>query len=502
MAGAVPQGEPKALRTDPRGFVVRALMSLMRGALPAAAVLIGTSAMGALMVAGAVAGVALFSFAIAWLKWRRLTYTTGSEDIRVEQGLLERSARSVPYERIQDVSIEQKWLPRLFGLAEVKFETGAGGKEEIVLAYLSLEEGERLRELVRERKDGAASAVEAGQAEPVVSEVLFAMDNRRVALFGVFEFSLVVFAVLLGAAQQFDFLMPFDLWDGANWRRWLAGGEAQLAGIGVAARVAGVAAALSGLVLLGLVTGVARTFARDYGFRLERTAKGFRRRRGLFNRSDVLIPVHRVQAVIVRTGLIRRRFGWHALDFVSLAQDGGTGSSDHAAAPFARLEEIWPLVCAAGIEPPADDIGWRRPSARPWVYDTILHGLFFAALGTGGAVMASTTLPLWGGGLAVVATALVNYAGWRRHRHAATAAQLFTRQGTLAPRLTIVQQVKLQSAEVVQSPLGRWRGYATLRLGLAGGRLALPGLPLAEALAIRRAVTGAIAAVDFSRLPR
>ena len=79
------------------------------------------------------------SFGFAWLGWRRLTYLTSAEDIRVEHGLLSRSARSVPYERIQDVSIEQKWLPRLLGLAEVKFETGAGGKEEISLAYLSLE---------------------------------------------------------------------------------------------------------------------------------------------------------------------------------------------------------------------------------------------------------------------------------------------------------------------------------------------------------------------------
>jgi len=496
--------EAPPLRTDPRGFVVKALTSMVRGALPAAAVLVGTSALGAVMIVAAVGAVSLVSFAIAWLKWTHLTYTTGHEDIRVEQGLLGRSARSVPYERIQDVSIEQKWLPRLFGLAEVKFETGAGGKEEISLAYLSIAEAERLREVVRERKEGAIEAAPAGMEtvpdREATSQVLFAMDNRRVALFGLFEFSLIIFAVLLGAAQQLDFLFPFQPWEGDNWRWLVAGGEAQIAGIGRTAQIAALVGAVAALVLVGILTGIVRTFARDYGFRLDRTAKGFRRRRGLFNKSDVLLPVHRVQAALIRTGLLRRRFGWYGLDFVSLAQDGAR-TPHHAAAPFARLDELWPLVRAAGIEPPADGTVWRRPSPRPWLYDTLLHGLFFAGLGAAGAYAIDSALPLVAGAVVVVATVAANYLGWRRYRHAIGAAQIFLRQGTLAPRLMIAPQVKLQSAEIVQSPLGRWRDYATLNLGLAGGKLDLRGLRLAEARAIRGAVLDSIGAVDFSRLP-
>ncbi|PHQ70438.1 MAG: hypothetical protein COB97_04930, partial [Paracoccus sp.] len=48
----------------------------------------------------------------AYLRWTKLTYTVGDADIRVESGVLSRAARSVPYERIQDVSLEQKPLPR------------------------------------------------------------------------------------------------------------------------------------------------------------------------------------------------------------------------------------------------------------------------------------------------------------------------------------------------------------------------------------------------------
>ena len=51
---------------------------------------------------------------------------------------------------------------------------------------------------------------------------------------------------------------------------------------------------------------------RDYGFRLEETPKGLRRRRGLLTRTDTVMPIHRVQALKVTTRIFRRRFGWHA----------------------------------------------------------------------------------------------------------------------------------------------------------------------------------------------
>jgi putative membrane protein len=110
------------------------------------------------------------------------------------------------------------------------------------------------------------------------------------------------------------------------------------------------------------------------------------------------------------------------------------------------------------------------------------------------------SLPLAAGAVGVLGTIALNWLGWRRSRHAQDAAQLFVRHGSLVPRLTIAPRVKLQSAEIVQSPLGRWRDYATLKLGLAGGKLELHGLPLDEARAIRRDVLNSIAEVDFSQL--
>lgn len=491
-------------RTDPRGLLIRAVRGLGGAILPIAAALFGagTSAPGLMVVIAVLVGFVIVALLLAAMSWYRLTYTTGPDDIRVEQGLLSLSARSVPYERIQDVSIERPFLGRLFGLARIRFETGGGGKDEVDLRYITLDEARRLRELVRERREGERR----GESESGVSDAagarpapIFAMGARRLAVFGFFEFSLVIFALLLGAAQQFDFLLPFDVYDWENWVGLFEGQRERIIGTGRAEQVVAALAGLIGVIALGMLTGVARTFARESGFRLERTSRGFRRERGLFTRTDVTLPVHRVQAARVDTGFVRHRFGWHGLRFVSLASDQA-GSTSHAVAPFARLEEIWPLVRAAGIEPPSETTPWRRPLPGPWLWRTVVAAAALVPVGLAVSRFRGSAVPLAAVAIAAALTAVANFLAWRRRRYAWDDRQVYVRRGNLAPKLTIAPQVKLQTVEIAQGPFARWRGYATVHLGLAGGTLAFQGVPVGHAHALREEIIDRVAAVDFSVL--
>ncbi|ANY19152.1 Bacterial membrane flanked domain protein [Tsuneonella dongtanensis] len=487
-------------RTAPLGMLVSALSDIRKSLLPAVAGAYGLR--DELSGIGFFAGIAVLAVAIggivAVLKWWRTTYVVGAEDIRVETGVLSRAARSVPYERIQDVSLEQPLLARALGLAQVKFETGAGGADELALTWLPIAEGEALRELVRERRDDEAAAAPAGDvpAEPS-GEVLFAMPPRRLATFGLFEFSLAAFAIAAGAAQQFDDFLPFDIWDWEGWQARLDGPGHWLQGLGPFAQATAVGMAISTLVVVGFVTGLARTFARDWGFVLTRTAKGFRRQRGLFTKTDVVMPAHRVQAVEVRTRWLRRLFGWHALKFVSLAQDSGSGS--HVVAPFGQMDELEPIARSAGFTLPDASVEWRRPAKRAYIDGAIIGAAVPVAASLGlllSPAPVAAILPL----LAVPVIAAGQYFRWRRARHALDVRQVYARHGWLAPRLDVASRVKLQSVEIAQGPLARRGGYATLHLGLAGGTMSFEAVPLADAKKIRDAVLDSIAGVDFSRL--
>jgi putative membrane protein len=494
-------------RTSPTSFVVNAVMALRNAILPLVGVAFTTQGMGLIFMLPAVAFAIGFSALFSYIAWRHFRYRLSDSDIRVERGLLNRTARSVPYERIQDVSLEQKFVPRLFGMFDVKFETGAGGKDEVRIRYVTAEEADGLREAVRARKSGEALIAGASMAAVLVEEpsrTLFTMNPRRLATFGLFEFSLVVFAVLGGAAQQFDFLLPFDPWNFEAWYRLLLGPGHRLQELGLAAQITGAAMLLGALAIVGLITGLGRTVLRDYDFKLEETPKGLRRRRGLLTRTDVVMPGHRVQALKVTTGILRRLWGWHGLSVVSLSQD--TKSGKQVVAPFAQMDEIAPVVDAAGFEMPGEGEDWRRSSAKHRVDQALICAIPFSLAAFAAGVVASWNAAPYGwvaavglGALAVFFVLRENFL-WRHDRSALGRRHIFARHGWLAPRLDIASRVKLQSVEIRQGPIARRRGYATVNFGVAGGTLALAGVPIGEAREMRRAVLDSIAGVDFSRL--
>jgi len=424
--------------------------------------------------------------AVAYVGWRRTTYTISEADIRVDTGVFSRSARSVPFERIQDVSLEAKPLPRLLGLVAVKFETGAGGADDLALQYLTAAEGERLRRLVRERREEELAASAAERDAPSAEEdvVLFAMDTRRLVTFGLFEFSLAVFAVLGGVLQYVDNVTDLDVWNVDLWYDWLKEQGSTVATLGPYAQALGAAAGLLGLVVIGSATGVIRTFLRDWGFTLTRSARGFRRQRGLLTRTDVVMPVHRVQGLVIGTGLLRYRFGWHALSFVSLAQDAE--SESHVVAPFARMDEIAPIVGAAGFQLPDETTPWHRASKLHRTDKAVLDSALFVLAAIPTAIFAPFGLFLIPLGLAVLSVGANLYA-WEFRRHAIDERQVYASAGFLSPTLGIATRLKLHSVEIVQGPLARLRGYATVHFGLAGGNFAMKGVPIAKARALRAA---------------
>jgi putative membrane protein len=507
---AEPSSAPQ--HTAPTSILLGLLTSVQNAVLPFAAITFstgGTGLLGAILVGIA---IVIVGTVFAYFHWKRLTYTIGAQDIRVESGVLSRAARSVPYERIQDVSLEQKFLARLLGLVAVKFETGAGGGEDLSLAFLTEERGEELRRLVRERRDEAEPAVahKAGVVQggdttaEADGEVLFAMGPRRLFTFGLFEFSLAVFAVLGGLAQYLDMFGDFEVWDPDNWQGLIERYGLDFRQLDRTMQGIGAALGLIALLIVGSLTGMVRVFLREWNFLLERTARGFRRRRGLLTRTDVVMPIHRVQGLSIGTRFIRYRFGWHNLKFVSLARDAG--SSSHVVVPFGQIDEIEPVVEAAGFSLPAADTDWHRASSRyrgdAMIIDSIFFFLAAAGFFIAHMIDPATWKPLVGGALFAVGlfAMFAAYYSWRFKRHALGREQIMARDGLLSPETQIATRLKLHSVEIAQGPIARLRGYATLRLGQAGGTFAIPGIPIERAREVRRQVVATIAATDFSRL--
>jgi len=287
------------------------------------------------------------------------------------------------------------------------------------------------------------------------------------------------------------------LWDLDEWQERLAGPGARLAALGPMAQMVGAGIAVATLLAVGFLTGIVRTALREWGFVLERSERGFRRRRGLLTRTDVVMPVHRVQAMRIGTRILRRLFGWHGLKFVSLAQD--EGAANHVVAPFGKLDELWPIAREAGFEPPTPACDWHQ-AARAYRNDSIvLVGAIPAVLALVPIAFGYpwlAAIPLAIGGLLVAGEVIA----WRNTHHALDGGQVLSRSGWLAPGLEIAPRVKLQSVDFRQGPLARRHGYGTLHLGLAGGTFAIGGVPVERARELSQAILESVTATDYSEL--
>ena len=436
-------------------FVKEAPQTIL--ALPAALAFSSRSGLtGALYLA---AGLGLVLLAVKWLVWRRFKYGVGAAEIVIESGILNRNRRSIPFDRVEDVDIERTFLARLFGLAKVRIETGAGGKDEGLLDSVSLAEANRLREAVRAGRAGAVApsgADEAAQAPAV--QGLFAMEPPRLLLFGLFNFSLVYIAGLFALLQTFDRFLPFDIYDPARWvglvdeylpARWTLGA---------------IAAVLFVATALGAVAGVARTVARDYGFRLSLEGDRLRREQGLFTRKEAVISRRRVQLAEVSGGPVRGLFGWSGLAFQTLG--AGTDRGGHqSAAPFATRSEIDSVLAQVKplrLPPPPELVQVSKRHILRSAGATLLPAL-------AGIAAASYWLPFAPALLALLPLLVAGAALERRyHRYAITDDLLFVSRGVWRRRLWLIPLRNIQSLSLIRGPLQRPLGLATLAIDTAG----------------------------------
>ena len=455
---------------------------------------------------GAIALLAFVTIGV-FLYWTRFEFRVCASDIRIDSGIISRRHRSIPFDRIQDVDITQRPLARLLGLAEVKFETGGGAAgpnaEEAVIHAISLRRANEIRELVRARRGaGATFDVQSGEEDEL--SPIYAMNLRRLLLAGLFNFSLAVFAGLFGLTQTAGDLLGFDPFSRDFWIG-LAQGSEPLTRFVLEHGAGTVIAGTLLLLAVGAATGVVRTVVRDFGFRLDRTSVGLRRRRGLLTRTDVTLPARRAQAVIVATGPVRDRFGWRALKLQSLARDEGSG--DHVLAPLADDAEIGRVFGEIDWRPVENVAGWQRLSSA---YVTafalalspaiLVLGLIAGVLG----VVPLTLDPTLTGPVAkafapmllsatillgVIAVAiLVRWLAWRRSAYALDRDRLLVRSGWWRRRLTILPTAKIQSIDLTENLVTRLFGTSALHFGVAGGGMGghiIPAIPSRTARELR-----------------
>ena len=449
-------------RLDPRAILIKVLQNSPSILLALPAILVasrGRSAAIGLLIAGMslLGGLILVS---SWLRWRTFTYQILPGQLVIASGLINRTRRSIPAERIQDVSIKQGPLSRLLGLAQVRIETGGGEADEGQLDSVSLAEAYRLREVLRGLRTKGAPAEAAGrEAEDEAEAILFRLGLPRLLYSGLFSFSLVWVAAIFGVGQYLNQAL------GYGWDQWLdlLGVSEQTLRSNINGPVVLAAACLAFAV--GVLAGVIRTTLQSFRFKLAYAEGRFRYSRGLLTRTEVVVAKRQIQLSLVERGAVSGRLGWSTLKVQTL------GGSDHLSGrqelvPFARPAELAPIIALAGL-PPFERS--RLRSVSP------LHGMralvAFVLLPTVIILGASSVFPFAALFLftmpAPLAVALLRP---RYHRYALAETSVQVSRGVLKERDWTIPYGNIQAVTVRRGPIQRMLRIATVRIDTAGGR--------------------------------
>ena len=100
-----------------------------------------------------IAGVAGF------FTWYFTRFVIDDEELRIETGAIFKKSKKIPFERLQSVDIIQPLAARIFGLAELRLEAGAGDSTT-KLRYLTRSQASRLRDYLLARAHGEQASID------------------------------------------------------------------------------------------------------------------------------------------------------------------------------------------------------------------------------------------------------------------------------------------------------------------------------------------------------
>ncbi len=391
-----------------------------------------------ILVAGGVTLVVLIVLLVLFrLSWRFHTLRISDDDVEVRSGVLFRTHRRAPLDRVQGVNLTRPMIARLLGLAKLEV-VGAGLDANVKLEYLSGKDAEAIRGDILRLASGrrlAEGRIEPGARTSLARQAAEAVGSGLQGIVNGEDLS--------DAEPESIVRIPIG--------RLVASRVLSGSSLVLVALVAGivVAASLSTLWLLFTVIPMflafgayyVRSIAQGLRYSIAPTVDGVRVTFGLFTTVSEVVPPGRVHAIEVRQPLMWRPFGWWTVSVNRLSGRSSTDTSnDQLAAVLpigtrADVERVlrilvpdlssdeWTLVFRDGILGPVENDPYATtPKSARWLR------------------------PL----------------SWRRNGALLTSDALLLRRGWVWRSLSVVPLARLQSVGLHQGPVARATGTATL----------------------------------------
>ena len=418
------------------------------------------------------------------LRWVTTRYRITSERVELRSGLLFRSARSIPRDRIRSVDVTAGPVHRLFRLSVVTVGTGERSEgiesRELTLDAISAAEADRLRQRLLDSSDAGDPDLQGATAAPSSTE-LATLDWSWLRFAPLTASSLVAVGAVAGAFGQLVGELGAELADVGGVRERLS----------VAPLWLGISAFAVLVLVIALLGSVLIFVEAWWGFRLVREPGGtLRIRRGLLTVRSVSLEERRLRGVEVVEPLLLRVGRGARTGAVAT----GLGSGRGTLLPPAPRDEAHRVSGVVLTEDPSPTRTALRRHPRVALRRRLARAVLPVLAAS--AVLWLAAVPTWVAwatlGLLPV-TVLLAVDAYRNLGHALTSRYLVTRHGAGMRSTVALQRSGVIGWTVSQSFFQRRAGLVTVTATTAAGSGAYRVIDVrtADGLAVaERAVPG------------
>jgi putative membrane protein len=424
------------------------------------------------------AGVGLISFFIGTLRYYHFLYHVENKSLVISSGLFTKVTQNIPFERIQSIRLEQKFIHRLLNLYSVRVDTAGSSKEEIEIPALDHKTASRLKDLIGafEHHPKAKGVKETMIADFQPEELVFQLNLTDILKLGVTANHIrnffIILGVLFGISTQ---LGEFD----SKYRidRWI---EYAIDNSGKFHFDWAYLLMVPFVVVISIIVSIFFSLFTNYNLRVRKTASGYRVNQGLINRNEQFAPFKKIQIVRWTISPLRRLLGLYNV-IIKQASSSELSTKKSINIPGAPIDDVRTF-----LDRVFDDTTFEK-SMQLHVSDKLLYRyfLYFVVIPIIAMLAANYFTDsvnfiylamLWA---ILVSLALVRY--FESWKITVGESYLQLGRGILTMRRDRIFIHKLQGMRVHQTPYQVRKDLANVELHTAAGNLSIPYITLDDA---------------------
>jgi putative membrane protein len=239
------------------------------------------------------------------VKWYWFTYQIVDQELRVEQGIINKKNIYIPFNRIQAIDISRAPVQRLFGLVSLEVKTAGESSKEAKIHAIRLKEAEQIKATLR--KGASDKIIEETEREK--EAFIYKLPNKNLFIAALTNNRLLLIVSLLAIIEQvfgevYDYDQLFNLIQN-YWHLYATSFVIILL--------------IIGLLIAAWLISFGYTIIINYNFSITVREDELLISRGLIKNIRLTIPLDRIQAITVKEGILRQPFGYASL----LLEDAG-----------------------------------------------------------------------------------------------------------------------------------------------------------------------------------